>query len=256
MATPVPTAAEIDQVLQLLLDRGYDESDRRMVARFLVAHHTPHSAAQHMITHYEWRATHYTLWPQSICSLADIQPALKLKSAFIHGVDKKGRPVLYIRSCLHDPSVDKRAMEAYAVFLIEEAVARTQLSGRENFSVVIDMTNFAYRNVDHQAVAHLLGILKANYPERLSDLYIFNEGWLTTVVWKVIELLIDARIRRKIHFLGHQIDRLLEAVDAAELPTWIGGSCERQFSPEDAQEYVIVRTHCYGSPVIRTKIAH
>ena len=65
------------------------------------------------------------------------------------------------------------------------------------------------------------------YPETLSKMFIINAPTLFTAVWKMIKGFLDERTASKVEILGSNYEkRLLEAIDAENLPTYLGGTCE------------------------------
>ena len=64
------------------------------------------------------------------------------------------------------------------------------------------------------------------YPETLSKMFIINAPALFTAVWKIIKAFLDERTSSKIEILGSNYEKhLLEAIDAENLPSSLGGTC-------------------------------
>lgn len=86
-------------------------------------------------------------------------------------------------------------------------------------------------------ISHLMGKTKAflklasdigqdYYPEMLGTMMLLNTSFFFNAVWGIIKVFIDEKTRKKINFLGYKYQaKLLEFVDAENLPSIIGGSC-------------------------------
>lgn len=64
------------------------------------------------------------------------------------------------------------------------------------------------------------------YPEMLGSMYLINTGFLFSAVWTLVKGFIDEKTRKKIHVEKSSYQKkLLELIDAKNLPTFFGGSC-------------------------------
>ena len=150
---------------------------------------------------------------------------MRMESSYIRGVDKLGHPIIHIRACKHQSSIDRACLHKFVPTMLDDAVGRARASGRGGFVVILDVHDFGLANVDNDALRHILTVLSTNYPERLRQLYVVREGWLFWGVWKVVEAFIDPRTRRKIHFLGYEYtNQLLTDFDKDQLPERLGGA--------------------------------
>jgi hypothetical protein len=67
------------------------------------------------------------------------------------------------------------------------------------------------------------------YPEMLGQLFIVNTGLLFKAAWSVCKAFLDEKTRKKIVTVGSDYKKkLLEHVDAANLPQFLGGDCNCQ----------------------------
>ena len=75
------------------------------------------------------------------------------------------------------------------------------------------------------ALKRLLWITDRCYPERLKKLVIVNAPWIFGAIWLIVKHFIDPVTREKIQIYNYpETERLLEWIDADQLPTYLGGS--------------------------------
>jgi len=175
-------------------------------------------------------------WPNGHTPLSEIGDLLERQTTFIRGHDLRNRPCIYVLPRFHDKSVSREALYRLIIFTLEEALARADADAacrHKQFTTIVDCDGMGWSSLDPDALKYIFTMLAANYPERLGHLYIVNDGILFRTVWRVVEMLIDARTSRKITFMGSSYtDRLLADFDASQLWTGVGGSMAYEYSPE------------------------
>ncbi|KAL4875801.1 hypothetical protein BJY04DRAFT_211020 [Aspergillus karnatakaensis] len=124
----------------------------------------------------------------------------RMGKSFLHGVDKNGRPICYVRVRLHragDQSTE--ALDRFTVFTIESA--RMMLAPPvETACIIFDMTDFTLANMDYHPVKFMIKCFEANYPESLGVVLIHKAPWIFSSIWNIIKGWLDPVVAQKIHF--------------------------------------------------------
>ncbi|EGX88009.1 CRAL/TRIO domain protein [Cordyceps militaris CM01] len=130
----------------------------------------------------------------------DFLNQMRWAKGFLHGVDRDGRPVNYIRAAKHraaDQSVE--ALEKFTVYSIE--LARLSLQAPvEMGTIVFDLTGFSLSNMDYVPVKFLVQCFEANYPESLGCILVHNAPWGFGGIYRIIERWLDPVVASKVHF--------------------------------------------------------
>ena len=108
------------------------------------------------------------------------------------------------------------------------------------FVMVVDFTGSGYANFEFQTCKILIETILNHYPERLSNAFLCHVTWPAKVFWQAIQVLMDEKVRRKIHLLNLKShadyqDYFEKHVDASQLPTFCGGEDQYVFDPEDVK---------------------
>jgi hypothetical protein len=130
----------------------------------------------------------------------DFITQLRMGKSFLHGRDKEGRPICYVRVRLHRPGEQsEKSLERFTVFTIE--TARMFLAPPvDTATVVFDMTGFGLSNMDYTPVKFMIKCFEANYPESLGTVLVHKAPWVFQGVWKVIRGWLDPVVAGKVHF--------------------------------------------------------
>ncbi|ETI24799.1 hypothetical protein G647_04169 [Cladophialophora carrionii CBS 160.54] len=133
----------------------------------------------------------------------DFLAQLRLGKSFLHGTDKEGRPLCFVRVRLHRGGEQtERSLERYTVYVIE--TARLALRPPvETACIVFDMTNFTMANMDYTPVKFMIKIFEANYPESLGAVLVHKSPWIFQGIWKIIRGWLDPVVAGKVHFTSN-----------------------------------------------------
>lgn len=136
----------------------------------------------------------------------DFMAQIRMGKSFLHGVDKLGRPMCYVRARLHHQGEQSEAsLERYTVYTIE--TARMLLSQNvDTACVIFDMTGFSLANMDYAPVKFMIKCFEANYPESLGVVLVHKAPWVFQGVWKIIKGWLDPVVASKVQFTNTLAD--------------------------------------------------
>ncbi|MCJ1256366.1 hypothetical protein MMC24_004187 [Lignoscripta atroalba] len=130
----------------------------------------------------------------------DFMAQLRLGKSFLHGTDREGRPLCFVRARLHKQGEQSEAsLERYTVYVIE--TARLLLSPPvDTAAVLFDMTGFSLANMDYSPVKFMIKCFEANYPESLGVILVHKAPWVFQGIWSIIKGWLDPVVAAKVHF--------------------------------------------------------
>uniref|UniRef100_A0A7N0U8R4 CRAL-TRIO domain-containing protein n=1 Tax=Kalanchoe fedtschenkoi TaxID=63787 RepID=A0A7N0U8R4_KALFE len=137
-----------------------------------------------------------------------------------HGVDKEGHPVYIER-------IGKGFERAFAEkFPACSIASRRHIDSNTTILDVHGVNWMTFGKIAHDLVMRIQKIDGDNYPETLHQMYIVNAGSGFKLLWNTAKSFLDPKTTSKIHVLGNKFrSKLLEIVDASQLPDFLGGNC-------------------------------
>ncbi|PKA58618.1 Patellin-3 [Apostasia shenzhenica] len=158
-----------------------------------------------------------------------------------HGVDKEGRPVYVEMLGKVDPNklMHVTTIERYIKYhvlefekTLNEKFPACSVAAKKHIdstTTVLDVQGVGLKNLSKAARDLLQNMQKINgdyYPETLHQMFIVNAGHGFKLLWSSVKGFLDPNTMSKIHVLGTKFQhRLLEEIDASQLPDFFGGSC-------------------------------
>ncbi|CAN0866504.1 Phosphatidylinositol/phosphatidylcholine transfer protein SFH3 [Linum grandiflorum] len=158
-----------------------------------------------------------------------------------HGVDKEGRPVYIEKLGEVDANklVQVTSLDRYVQYHVQEfekaftykfpACSIAAKKHIDQSTTIIDVQGVGLKQFTKTA-RELIGRIQKidgdNYPETLNRMFVINGGAGFRLLWNSVKQFLDPKTASKINVLGSKYQsKLLEVIDASELPSFFGGTC-------------------------------
>lgn len=223
------------------------EDDWVVVKYLRLAHHKPKNVATLFHATLKWRQE------------ADIDgsqhkryPKYKEMKKYFpfgwHGTTKYGHPIHYdcpgylqveplMKIVTLDELVDYHvAVQEYMANDLMQS--QTEKTGRRihQIFVIIDCQNAGraqMTNVVRNYLQRTSILDQQHYPDAMVRMFIINAPWIFSAFWKLLKVFLNERTRNKTHIYGSDyMKHLSEFIDEDQLPTFAGGKCPHNCTPQ------------------------
>ncbi|KAG6532996.1 hypothetical protein ZIOFF_006856 [Zingiber officinale] len=201
-------------ILEELLPARHD--DYHMMLRFLKARKFDIEKTKQMWADMlQWRKEFGSDTIMEDLEFGELDQVLEHYPQGHHGVDKEGRPIYIERLGLVDANkmMQVTTMDRYVQYHVREF--------ERTFAVKFPACSIAAkRHIDQSTtIMDVQGVT-------LCRMFIVNAGQGFRLLWNTVKSFLDPKTTAKIHVLGNKFQsKLLEIIDASELPEFLGGNC-------------------------------
>uniref|UniRef100_A0A1A8NV69 Motile sperm domain containing 2 n=1 Tax=Nothobranchius rachovii TaxID=451742 RepID=A0A1A8NV69_9TELE len=141
-------------------------------------------------------------------------------AVYLHGYDKEGNKLFWFKVKLHvkdaKTALDKKK---YVAFWLERYAKKEP---GMLLTVVFDMSESGYSNIDMDFVKYIVNCFKVYYPKFLSKMIIVDMPWIMNAAWKIVKTWLGPEAISKLKFASKS--EVQTFIDPEYLPPHMGGT--------------------------------
>ena len=208
-----PGAEELDEQVQELM-RQFRETgtgarfSETTFRRFLIGRKRDlPTALRDLVAFAKWREQ----YGADTVTLEDCGEYGRRRVVFVHGRDKKGRPVVNTIAGRH-PAYDRDLDEVrrFMLFVFNSVLAEAD-PATEQIVAISDLTAFTLSNMDYELTKIFFHVLQTFYPETLAQVLIVNAPFVFYACWAIIKPWLDPVTAEKFQFVKYEdLDKFID----------------------------------------------
>ncbi|GFP83573.1 cral-trio domain-containing protein ykl091c [Phtheirospermum japonicum] len=197
--------------------------------RFLIARSFDTLKAANMFVQWQkWRASFV---PLDYIPDSEVEYELSGEKIYLQGLSRNGNPVVLLKANKHFPSKDQLQFKKFVVHVLDKVIAssiRGEEIGNEKMTVILDLQQIAFKNVDARGLITGFQFLQAYYPERLAKCYLLHMPGFFVRVWRLVSRFLETATQEKIVIVSNEEERREFIRDIGEevLPEEYGGKAK------------------------------
>jgi len=135
---------------------------------------------------------------------------------FALGEDRRGRPTLVARPCMHLAATEAESLHAVkeCIAVLQDAKKRLP-AGEHQLLILYDLAGAGLENLDITFAKALIKDLQVEFNDNLDAVLVFNHNWMMNCAWNTIRKLLPPWVVQQVVFCSNDShDKLLDYVDA------------------------------------------
>jgi len=133
----------------------------------------------------------------------EIKDQLRSRSNYVHGTDKNGHPVVYMRNARDLPGSPEEKLKVIVYNLEHTISVMNHEAGVEKMCYIIDLDGFSmiHSARDYKVGTEWVKILQNHYPERCFKIFLIEAPAVFNVFFQMVSPFIDPVTRKKVEFI-------------------------------------------------------
>ncbi len=140
-----------------------------------------------MVNHWRWRLVNNA----DNISSSDCSTILRKNIAVIQGRDRENRPIVNVMVSNHDKNDrDIKEFKNFIIYTLEKLLQAADPE-KQRVTMVFDLYNAGFPQLDFEILKMLIDIVQVNYPEVLEVVLVVNAPYIVIACWSIIKPWLD-----------------------------------------------------------------